>query len=148
MKDPEFTKEEWEQFKRELKAYIDYMIAYPQEIMARYPRYRELQRELAEAFLIEMVQEENPSVRQMIESGQMKRAKAFVDTAWDAEAYDRWKREEDVRVGIAKSMMDELIPPNFMEMSKQERDKYFEENWDRIDRVLERLRRKRRYAGP
>ena len=144
----ETDEKEWEQFKRDLSSYIDYMVAYPQEIMRRYPRYREVQKDLANAFFIEILQAENPQLRHEIESGQRKRAKVFVDIAWDGEAFDKWKREEDVRRGIATSMMDEMIPPNFMEMSERERDKHFEENWEKIQKAVERLRKRTRYTGP
>lgn len=81
--------------------------------------------------MLEIIQAENPDARRDIESGRSKRVKVFVDIAWDADAYDKWKREEEVRSGIAMTMMQEQIPPNFMSMSEEDRDRYFRENWEK-----------------
>jgi hypothetical protein len=145
---PKLTEEEWERWKRETKALIDGMVANPQAAMAKYPRYRELQRDLAEAFLIETTQEENPKIRREIESGQMKRAKVFVDVAWDADAYDKWRREEEVKKGIGTSLLLDLMPPNFGQMTEQEIKMHFEENRDKFNRAFSRARRRTRYTGP
>jgi hypothetical protein len=69
--------------------------------MAKYPRYKELHQDLAKAFLIEITQEENEEMRRRIQNGEMKKAKVFVDIAWDADAYDNWEKAEEVRKGIA-----------------------------------------------
>ncbi len=71
-----------------------------------------------------------------------------MDFAWDAEAYDKWKKEEDVRFRVAMSMMQELIPPNFIDMSEDVRKKYFQKNWDKVNSAMERVRKRTRYAGP
>jgi len=125
--------ERWEEFKRKMSSYIEYMVAQPQR-SAEISSLSHLQENLAGAFMIEIIQEENPHTRKDIERGITKRAKVFVDIAYDAEAYDKWKKEEEVSHGIAHSMMFESVPPNFIEMNEEERSKYFEENWGRLRR--------------
>jgi len=145
---PKFTEAEFERWKREIKALIDKLVGNPQLAMAKYPRYKELQRDLAEAFLIEIMQEENEEMREKVQSGQMKKAKVFVDVAWDADAYDNWEKAEEVRKGIAISMLRDLMPPDFPQMTEEENRRYFEEKRDEIVRAIARARRRARYSGP
>ena len=125
---------------------IEYMTNHPQEVMARYPHYREQQRELANAFWLGLMQQEDPEIRRKVENGLSKRCKVFVDVAWDADAYNQWKQEEDVRWRTALSMFLDLQPSNFMTLTQEERTKFFHENREKIDQALERVRQKKRYS--
>jgi hypothetical protein len=148
MADSGITNRGVEHMQREAKTAVEYIVNHPLEIMAKYPRFRELLRNLADGFLLEIIQQENPMMRKKVEAGEIKRGKVFVDFAWDADAFDKWKKEEDTRYGIATSMMHELIPPNFEHMSDEERSKHFDENWDKITRAMDRIKRRTRYTGP
>jgi hypothetical protein len=124
------------------------MIEHPKEVMARYPRYRELMCDLANGFWLEIMQQEDPETHRKIQSGLSKPCKVFVDMAWDADAYDKWKKEEDVRWKTAMAMFLELQPANFMSMTKEEQAAFFRANREKIDMTTERVRRRTRYTGP
>lgn len=116
--------------------------------MPRYPRYRELLFDLANAFWLEMMQQEDPETRGRIENGLSKRVKVFIDMAWDADAYDKLKKDEDIRWRTAMAMFFELQPPDFMEMNEEERSKFFRENREKLNQASERIRQKIRYSDP
>ena len=145
---PKFTEAEFERWKREIQILIDELVGNPQLAMAKYPRYKELQRDLAEAFLIEIMQEENEEMREKVQNGQMKKAKVFVDVAWDADAYGNWEKAEEVRKGIAISMLRDFMPPDFPQMTEEENHRYFKEKRDEIVQAIARARRRTRYSGP
>lgn len=46
------------------------------------------------------------------------------------------------------SMVFELTPKNFMTMSKEEKEAFFEKNGEKVAQAMDRVKHRIRYSGP
>ena len=131
-----FTEEDWKTFNQQLENLTNRMVLFPQETIRRYPRYGELLKDLATNFLLtEILQQENESVKKMIQEGSIQSSIVIIDVIWDIEGYhQRKKKIDDVR----KSLMKEMRPPNIE--TKEEIEVYVREHFDEINPMMQKLR--------